>query len=332
MAKKKKIAVRYAGVDIGGTKLYAVITNAKGKVLGKARCKTGGKGFKKAMSLVRDLVAEACASADVDLATLRAVGVGAPSPVLPDGTAVRAPNLGWEMVPLTARLQAALDRPVFAINDCNAGTLGEHVFGAGKKATALVGLFMGTGLGGGIVLDGRLITGANHQAAELGHAIIVKDGRRCGCGNRGCLEAYASKTGMGRRITHEVLCEDRQTLLTELCGGHHYGNIRSGLLRRAYEAGDDLTLETLHEAAAFLGQGVGSLITLLGPDMVVLGGGVLEALGEALLPRIKASAKAVTFPSSSFDDTRIRLAALGDDAVALGAVAWAIQQSTNTTG
>ena len=189
-------------------------------------------------------------------------------------------------------------------------------------------LFMGTGLGGGVVLDGRLITGANHQAAELGHAIIVKDGRRCGCGNRGCVEAYASKTGMGRRITHEVLCEGRQTLLTELCGGHHYGNIRSGLLRKAYEAGDELTLETLHEAADYLGQGIGSLITLLGPDMVVLGGGVLEALGQALLPRVKAAARSVTFPASSFSDTRIRLAALGDDAVALGAVAWAIQQAS----
>ena len=327
MPKKKKDAVCYAGVDIGGTKLYAIVTSGKGKILGRARCKTGGKGFKKVMSLVRDLLLDACQNAGVTLGKLRAVGVGAPSPVLPDGTAVRAPNLGWEMVPLTARLERALGLPVFAANDCNAGTLGEYVFGAGKEASVLIGLFMGTGLGGGIIMEDRIVEGVNHQAAELGHAIVVKGGRLCGCGNRGCLEAYASKTGMGRRLTHEVLCEGRETLLTRLCGGHHYANIRSGILRRAYEAGDELTTETLHEAAEYLGQGIGSLITVLGPDMVVLGGGVLEALGEALLPRISEAAGGVTFPSCSFADTRIRLAALGDDAVALGAVAWAMQKT-----
>ncbi len=327
MAKKKRNAARYVGVDIGGTKLYAVVTGSRGKVLGKARCKTGGKGFKKVLARVGDLVQDACLDAGASPGKLRAVGVGAPSPVLPDGTAVRAPNLGWKMVPLTSTLEAALGLPVFAANDCNAGTLGEHVFGAGKEARALVGLFMGTGLGGGIILDGKILEGVNHQAAELGHAIVVKGGRRCGCGNRGCLEAYASKTGMGRRVIHEVLCEGRETVLTEMCGGHQYANIRSGILRRAYEAEDELTVETLHEAAEYLGQGIGSLITLLGPDMVVLGGGVLEALGDALLPRIKEAARSVTFPARSFADTRIRLAALGDDAVALGAVAWAMQKT-----
>ena len=326
MPRKKKNAVRYAGVDIGGTKLYAVITGARGKILGTARCKTGGKGFKKVMARINGLVQDACSEAGVVPGKLRAVGVGAPSPVLPDGTAVRAPNLGWEMVPLVSTLERNLKLPVFATNDCNAGTLGEHVFGAGQQASTLVGLFMGTGLGGGVIINGQILDGVNHQAAELGHMIVVKGGRLCGCGNRGCLEAYASKTGMGRRLTHEVLCEGRQTLLTELCGGQ-YANIRSGILRRAYEAEDELAMETLHEAAEYLGQGIGSLITLLGPDVVVLGGGVLEALGKALLPRVVEAARSVTFPASSFNHTRIRLAALGDDAVALGAVAWAMKQT-----
>ena len=324
MAKTKNRL--YAGVDIGGTKLYAVIADHQGNLLGKARCKTGGRGFKKVISRVRGLVQAACGDAGTAVGKLTAVGVGAPSPVLPNGTAVRAPNLGWQNVPLTATLKRSLRRPVFAANDCNAGTLGEYVFGAGKKARSLVGLFMGTGLGGGIILDGKVLDGVNHQAAELGHMIVVKGGRLCGCGNRGCLEAYASKTGMGRRLTHEVLCEGRQTLLTELCGGQ-YANIRSGILRRAYEAEDELAMETLHEAAEYLGQGIGSLITLLGPDVVVLGGGVLEALGKALLPRVVEAARSVTFPASSFNHTRIRLAALGDDAVALGAVAWAMKQT-----
>ena len=323
MAKTKNRL--YAGVDIGGTKLYAVIADHQGNLLGKARCKTGGRGFKKVISRVRGLVQAACGDAGTAVGKLTAVGVGAPSPVLPNGTAVRAPNLGWQNVPLTATLKRSLRRPVFAANDCNAGTLGEYVFGAGKKAHSVVGLFLGTGLGGGLIIQGQVIEGANHQAAELGHMTIVKDGRLCGCGNRGCLEAYASKTGMGRRITHEVLCEGRETVLTELCGGHDYVNIRSGILRRAHEAADPLTVETLHEAADYLGQGVGSLVTLLGPQMVILGGGVMEALGKALLPRVKKAARKATFPRSSFADTRVTLAALGDDAVALGAVAWAQQ-------
>ena len=324
MSKNKDL--RMAGVDIGGTKLYAIIADGRGKVHGRARKKVGGDhGFDSVVQRVDKLVRKACREAGLELAQLAAVGVGAPSPILPDGTAVRAPNLGWQSVPLTPALSQALGRPVFAENDCNAGTLGEYTFGAGRGARTLVGLFMGTGLGGGVVLDGRVVTGDNHQAAELGHMIVVVGGRRCGCGHRGCLEAYASKTGMGRRITHEVLCEGRQTLLTELCDGD-YRRLRGGILARAYAADDAVTVETLHEAADYLGHGVGNLITMLGPDRVLLGGGVMEALGEQLLPRVCAAAASVTHPPSSFADTRIGLASLGDDAVALGAVALAMRE------
>jgi len=327
MGKHKKKAAarerRLAGVDIGGTKVYVLITDGGGKILGKARAKTAGAdGFAGVMQQVAALVRKACKKAGVKLSALDAVGVGAPAPILPDGTAVRAPNLGWKDEPLGESLEKLLGRPVHGINDCNAGTLAEHTYGAARGARTVVGLFMGTGLGGGVVLGDRLVTGENHQAAELGHMIVQRGGRPCGCGNLGCLESYASKAGMSRALAHEVTCRGRTTVLTELCGAD-LKRLRSGALRKAYAAGDALCQEVLHEAVDYLGVGVGNFITMLGPDIVVLGGGVMEAMGETLLPRVREAARQVTFPPSSFADTRIELAALGDDSVAMGAVAWA---------
>ena len=314
-----------AGVDIGGTKIHVVISDGEGKVQGRARAKTRRDGeFAGIMEQVVRLVNKAAGKADLGLADLAAVGVGAPAPILPDGTAVNAPNLKWKNEPLGSSLTELLGRPVFGINDCNAGTLAEHTFGAARGANSVVGLFMGTGLGGGLVLNSQLVTGENHQAAELGHMIISPGGRPCGCGNRGCLEAYASKSGISRALIHAVNCEGRETALTHLCQGG-LKRLRSGALRKAYLAGDPLCKEVLHQAVEYLGYGVGSFITILGPNMVVLGGGVMEALGNELLPLVKEAASRAVFPASILADTEICLAALEDDAVALGAVAWALR-------
>ncbi|MCK5797788.1 MAG: ROK family protein [Deltaproteobacteria bacterium] len=319
----------HVGVDIGGTKLYAVIANADGKILGSGRKKTRPElGFDGVMNRVAEVVTEACDDADISLHTVASIGVGAPSPMRADGTAVSAPNLGWRDAPVGATLARALDRPIITANDCDAGTLGEFVYGAGAGAQILVGLFMGTGLGGGVVIDGRLVRGEDNLAAEIGHMVVHVDGRRCGCGHRGCLEAYASKTAIAKRVTCAVACDGRETLLTDLCNGD-YSHLRSGLLAKAYAAKDDLTVESLHEAARYLGVGIANLITLLGPSVVILGGGVMEALGKKLLPRIKRAAAETAFPPGAAKRTKIRLAALGDDAVALGAVAWARQSLAN---
>ena len=322
----KNEITRVVGVDIGGTKLHAVVADEHGRVFGRARKKVGrDTSFAAVMERVDKLVREACAEANIGLEAVTAIGVGAPSPVLPNGTAINAPNLGWSQVPLGPTLTQLFRRPCFGANDCDAGTLGEYAFGAARGARTAVGLFMGTGLGGGIVLEGQIHSGDNYKAAEIGHMVVVKDGRRCGCGHRGCLEAYASKSGMARRFEKELREKDRKTVLSELCGGD-FAQLRSSDLAQAYGAGDELAVEALHEAAEYLGVGVANLITLLGPSVVVLGGGVLSALGEALFDRICSSARALTWPPSSFEDTSIRLATLGDDAVALGAVAWALRK------
>lgn len=317
-------SANFAGIDIGGTKISVLITDENAKVLGRAKKKSRPeKGVNTVLERAAETAREACEDAGVELASLKAIGVGAPSPILPDGTAIAAPNLGWKDVPLTKTLNRALARPVFAENDCNVGTFGEFAVGGHSKAKTLIGLFMGTGLGGGIVKEGKLITGENFMAAEVGHMTIRPDGRPCGCGKFGCLEAYASKTGMGYAFKKAIVLDKRTSVLSELVEGGSLDNVRSSLLKKAWEAKDDVARETLSEAAAHLGMGIGNLITLLGPNVVVLGGGVMDALGDELLPIVRKFAKEHTFPKASYSDTKIELATLGDDAVALGAMAYA---------
>lgn len=314
----------YAGIDIGGTKISVVITDNKGTVVGRSRKKSKPeKGFASVMERTACTVTEALATcATHETKDLVVAGVGAPSPILPDGTAVQAANMGWKRAPLCKTLHHLLKCPVYAENDCNAGAFGEYKLGGGKDAKLLIGLFVGTGLGGGIVMDGKLISGVNHMGGELGHMTIQRGGRLCGCGQRGCIEAYTSKIGMGYRFRHEILCEKRSSLLTQLTKGN-YSNIRSSILRQAWLAGDELAIETLTESAEYLGEAISSFISMLAPDRIVIGGGVYEALSRELLPIVRRKARETCYPTASFRDTRIIPATLGDDAVALGALEYA---------
>lgn len=314
----------FAGIDIGGTKIAVVVTDGQGKVLGRGRKKSKPeRGFRGVMERVATCVEEACDDANVSLSSVRAAGVGAPSPILPDGTAVAATNMGWKDVPLAKTLAARLDMPVFAENDCNAGTFGEYVLAPKKRTGTLVGLFMGTGLGGGLVMDGRLITGDNLMAAEMGHMTVQVDGRPCGCGKRGCLEAYASKTGMAYAFKEAILLQRRPSVLPKLLEEPGFDNVRSSILKRAWEERDAVVRETLGQAARFLGVAAGNLITLLGPRTIVFGGGVFDALGRELLPLVRKAAAEHAFPRESFGSTSLELTVLGDDTVALGAMAYA---------
>ena len=247
--------IHFAGIDIGGTKISVLVTDEKGRILGRGKKKSRAeKGGETVLERAAETLREACADARVPLTDILVVGVGAPSPILPDGTAVAAPNLGWKNLALTQKLQSLVGKPVFAENDCNAGTYGEYAVGGHSRANTLIGLFLGTGLGGGIVKDGKLVTGENYMAAEVGHMTIYPGGRPCGCGKRGCLEAYASKKGMGYAFRHAILLEKRQSLLSELVEDSDFGNVRSSLLKRAWDAGDQVAREVLTEAATYVGK------------------------------------------------------------------------------
>jgi glucokinase len=313
----------YGGIDIGATKILALVADENGGVISTAKKKTrGDTGFKSVCERAAATLREAAELEGLELGRLAAVGIGLPMPLLPDGTTPGASNLpGWRNAPFLKTMEGLLGRPCSGMNDCNAGTYGEYVFGAGKGAKTLIGFFVGTGLGGGIVFRDRLIVGENSMAAELGHIIVQEGGRLCGCGHKGCLEAYTSKTGMARRMAWEIFFEGRKSLLTQLVPDANFANVKASLLQEAYRAGDPVAVETLDESAHYLGVGIASYITIFGPDLIVIGGGVFEALGRELLPKVKEAARKRVFPEASFRDTRIVLTQLGDYSVALGAIA-----------
>ncbi|MBI5511932.1 MAG: ROK family protein [Deltaproteobacteria bacterium] len=324
MAKARRTTAKLiGGVDIGGTKLHAVVATLDGRVVATARKKTRAKrGFDAVMDRVVKCLEEACRAAGVCPKDLAAVGVGAPSPIRKDGTAVDGPNVGWRNAPVAKSLSRRLGRAVVAENDCNLGTLAEVRLGAGKNATTVVGLFVGTGLGGGIVHRQEMLRGEARLAAELGHMVVVANGRRCGCGRAGCLEAYASKTGISKQIRAAVEKDHRRSAISgeaEI----DLDNIPSSVLARLYGRRDRVVRAAVDEAATYLGIGVANVITLLGPEKVVLGGGVIEAMGKRLLARVKAAARAQVFPAAQAATSSIVLSKLGDDAVALGAALYA---------
>jgi len=319
VAKKRRLG----GIDIGGTKVHAIVAKANGRILGRARKRlNGNRDLDNVVARARDCLRSACRRAALELSDLTAVGIGAPSGITPDGIAVNAPNLGWHDVPVVRSFSEHLRLPVTVDNDCNAAALGEYVLGAGRGARTLVAMMVGTGLGGGIIHRGEMLAGTNSLAAELGHVIIVPGGRTCCCGRAGCLEAYASKNGLAASIRHAVEVEGRTSMLAPE-GVVEIKHLRSGHLAEAYHAGDEVTREAIGDAARHLGLGIANLITILGPDRFVLGGGVLEKLGEQMIGEIREAAREWTFPPSSYDDTKIVLSTLGDDAVALGCVVMA---------
>jgi glucokinase len=204
------------------------------------------------------------------------VGVGAPGPLdTKTGVVLLTPNLGWLNMPLRQRLADALQMRVELDNDANCAVLGECWVGAARSSRHVIGITIGTGIGGGIVVDGELHHGAADCAGEIGHTTIDMDGRRCGCGNYGCLEAYASGPAIARRASEQVEAGD-PSVLTEMVGGD-LSQITAQTVYQAAQEGDELALEVVRKTAQYLGAGIANLLNIFNPDMVVIAGGVTQA-------------------------------------------------------
>ena len=307
------------GVDMGGTKILAAVINAKGEIVQQAKRATKPKkGPEEVIERITRCIREAIDGAELKPSQIRAIGIGSPGPLDPEtGVIIFAPNLGWSNVPLKAKLEANLSIPTFVDNDVNVGTLGEYAFGAGRGVKNLVGIFVGTGIGGGIILDGKLFHGVNKTAGEVGHMIVEVKGPRCGCGNFGCLEAVASRTAITRDLQKAILKKGKKSKLTELNGGN-LDLIRSKAIARAVKQGDKPTIKVVQRAAKYLGISVASIVHFLNPEMVVLGGGVVEAMGDSLLDPIRHAAAEYALPTT-MDGVQIVAATLGDNAGVIGA-------------
>ena len=298
------------GDDVGGTKILTRRVDPEtGASTGRQKMSTPRTGPDDVLAAVVELVRELEGDNPAE-----AVGVGIPGLVETDGTVSRCPNIaGWDHpIGVKARLEDALGVPVIVANDVNCGAVAEHRVGAGRGVDDMMAIFVGTGVGGGLVLDGRLVAGERGMAGEIGHVTVVDDGRICGCGERGHLEAYAGRAGIEREA-RRIAKSGRSTKLVKLAGE---GAIKSRHLADALAADDDVAHELLDQAVMALAIGIGNAATLLDLPRVVLGGGVVDKLGQPFLDQIAGSLSFGGFGPTVVD---LALAERLDDAGVVGA-------------
>ena len=279
------------GVDLGGTKILAGVFNSQLKCIGKVKTSTKPlRGPESVIERIARCVEDAIDECDLKLEQVRGVGLGAPGAVdTTAGKVIFAPNLpGWTDIPLKKQLEKELKAPVFLENDGNICTLGVHSIELDSKPKHMLGVFIGTGIGAGLILDGKLYSGFNKTAGEVGHMVLEVGGPKCGCGSRGCFEALAGRQAIFRKIQNAVK-EGQKTVLTETLGPE-LPDMRSGDLRKALRRGDKLVERVIEEAAEYIGIGIANLVNLLSPEVVVLGGGVIDALEDEMMAIIVETA------------------------------------------
>jgi len=317
----------YLGIDLGGTKIAAAAVDVHtGERLFQLVIPTGAhEGPAAVIERMATLAEQVCAQIATPLDQIPAIGIGVPGLIdLAQGVTILLPNLpsGWRNVPLAANITSLTGRPTAIINDARAFTLAEAAFGAGRDASSVVGITLGTGIGGGIAFNGRLHLGIDGTAGEIGHMTIDPYGPRCGCGNRGCLETFASGpsiTAMALRVVAQGMTTQIGTLVD-----YDLNKITPGIIARAAENGDTVAREILQRAGSYLGIGIANLITIFSPERVVIGGG-LSRLGERLLEPARAEVVARCH-LTPLDRVQITLAQLGGEAGVIGAALWASQR------
>ncbi len=300
------------GVDLGGTNLRTSLVDPDGRILDKHKEPThAADGWRTVVKvLIANIERQRAAAAERGL-VVRAIGVGAPGVIRTDtGVVVKSPNFpDWNNLPLKAELEQALRVPVVLENDANAAALGEQWRGAGQGIDSMILLTLGTGVGGGIVLDRRIWRGADGMAGEVGHMTIIPEGRRCGCGNSGCLEMYASARGIAMSYAE--------------LPGHRDTRADAAAVYRAAAEGDPDALGVMAAMGRYLGIGIANLINIFNPEMIVIGGGVKDAWPLFIeSAHAEIARRAFEVPAAR---TRIVQSLLGDDAGMVGAAASALR-------
>jgi glucokinase len=308
------------GIDLGGTKIQAVVVDSDSKVLGDGRQPTPGEGGPPdVVAALAETLAEAAAAAGVEVGELEGVGVGSPGAVDAEaGTVAEARNLpGWtdEPFPMASALEERLGVPVKLGNDVSVGVDAEFALGAGKDSDSLLGVFWGTGVGGGIILHGEPWSGRG-AAGEIGHMVVKQGGALCPCGRRGCMEAYAGRGAMEVKA-RKLVERGHHTDLFRIMEKRGRTRLQSGIWARALERGDPMAVKLIDRAVKALGAGIASAVNLLDVETVVIGGGLGTRLGEPYVRRIEEEMGHHLFVPER--PPAVRLAALGDLGGAIGA-------------
>ncbi len=315
------------GVDLGGTNMLAIVLDPTNKIVGRKHARTEPqRGADDVIDRLVEIVNDACREAGTSLTEIGAVGIAAAGAIdIPNGIILVAPNLHWENLPLLDRLREKIGRPVVLENDVNGAVWGEHHLGAGAGHGDVLGVWVGTGIGGGLVLDGHIHHGAFFTAGEIGHTILTPNG---GPGQR-TVEDHCGRNGVIRALRGQ-LDSHPESMLNGVGKGDGVA-IDMGMLAEAYAAGDALTQQVVHRAADLLGIAIANWVTVLALDTVIVCGGMTEALGEPYLQQIRRSFEATVFPARS-RACRLVSTQLKGDAGPLGAALLARQLVVESKG
>lgn len=310
----------YAGIDLGGTFVKCGIVDEEGKLLIKDKIPTGRE--RTLGEIAGDMARLALSLAEKAGVKLTAAGIGSPGTVdSKNGVIVYSCNLYWRNAALADEVKRTLGVPVYVTNDANAAALGEQFCGAGKGYSDVVFVTLGTGVGGGIVIDGKLFEGNKSAGAEIGHTVIRMNGERCGCGRRGCFEAYASATALIRQ-TKRAMQKNPGSKLWELCGGE----IENADGKTAFDgmrAGDKTAEQVVKAYIGYLAEGIANLCNEFRPEAILLGGGVC-AEGDTLLEPLKKLVGKMIYGKEGYAPVELLTASLGNDAGMFGAARYAM--------
>lgn len=308
----------YVGIDLGGTNIVAGVVDENYNIIHKASVKTNRPRPEKEIADDMAKVAlQAIAEANLTIDDVEWIGIGTPGIAnSKDGIIEYSCNLGFDNTPMVKYIQEHINKPVYVENDANAAAYGEYVAGAGKGHNSLVCITLGTGVGGGVVTDGKILTGFNYAGAELGHTVIEVDGVQCSCGRKGCFEAYSSATGL-IRMTKEAMEKDKNSSMWDLVRERN-NKVSARISYDAMRLGDKSATEVVDKFTKYLAVGLTNVINIFQPEVLCIGGGVCNE-GDALLNPVKELVAKEVYTRNSPKNTEIVIAKLGNDAGIIGA-------------
>lgn len=307
---------------MGGTKILASVLNSKKGIVARYKKPTNIKaGSKSYIKDIAEIISKVVDNSKIKKSQIAAVCLGVPGSVNPKtGIIGLAPNLGLKNFKIKEQLKKLISYPILLENDVNLGALGVKHYGVGKKSQNMLAVFIGTGIGGGVIINDKIYRGKNFVAGEIGHMLVQKNGPKCGCGKRGCFEALASRTAIVNHIINDVKRGKKKSVLIDLIRSNQ--RIKSGALKNAIKKGDTVVINRISEACVTIGDVLGSIANLMNFDTFVLGGGVIEALEDFIIPRVKKEFNNHVLDAAA-KDVKIIASRLGDDAAIYGGLALA---------
>lgn len=308
----------YLGIDLGGTNIAAGVVDENYKIIGRGKMKTNlprpAEGIVDDMAIAARMAVE---NAGLKMSDIKEVGIGSPGSIDPiSGVVTYSNNLQFSMLPLREMMEKRLNTKIYLDNDANAAAFGEKLAGAGRGTNNFVAVTLGTGVGGGTIVDGKMLIGSNFAGGELGHTVIVMDGEHCSCGRNGCWEAYASATALIRQ-TRDAMEKDKNSKMWEIAGGK-LENVNGRTSFDGMRAGDKSATAVVQKYCEYVACGVSNIINIFQPEVICIGGGISKE-GETLLAPIRKLVEADRYTKNTDGQTVLKVAELGNDAGIIGA-------------